>query len=88
MYLKHREMSMAKIKRKVKFSKKQRAERDQTFLNQLYAQRDNISATLGVRSAQGDFDTNARAIRETLEATLDILNYLIELRERDARKKR
>lgn len=52
-------------------------------LDILYTQRDDLRSLLVARKSLGEFDANAAAIRETLQATLDIIEYLISLNERD-----
>ena len=49
----------------------------------LQDERGNLAALVTQRRRLGAFDANSDAIISTLEATLDIIDYLISLNERD-----
>lgn len=49
----------------------------------LQDERGNLAALVTQRRRLGQFDANSDAIISALEATLDIIDYLISLNERD-----
>lgn len=51
----------------------------------LRSNRDELIGLMRQRMALGDFDANSAAIRDTLNATLDIIDYLISLHQQDAK---